>query len=78
MCECVFVERGEVRGRVLVGEWHTGPGAYETPAGDRGPRFSLGSRPDGGGAVDMPGIGIFWSLRRVSGWDCDDFCRGVG
>ena len=27
--------------------WGIGPGAYDSPAGDRGPRFSLGSRPSG-------------------------------
>ena len=37
--------------------WGTGPGAYDTPAGDRGPQHSLGSRPSGGRvARDTPGV----------------------
>ena len=36
--------------------WCTGPGAYDTPAGERGPQHSLGSRPGGRAAQDTPGV----------------------
>ena len=38
------------------GKLGIGPGTYDSPAGDRGPRFSLGSRPSGGMAAEAPGV----------------------
>ena len=74
---------------MLCGNVLTGPGAYDVPAGDRGPKFSMGARGSSqDGAGETPG----WLLRegrergrnpaymctRLSASDCDKAVEGHG
>lgn len=62
---------------VLCVDGLTGPGAYDVPAGDRGPKFSMGARASSqGGAGETPG----WLLREQ--WEGGEgtlpLCNGRG